>query len=89
MALGIYRDIDDYTVTIGTIVAFTEGWCETAEPGNSDLYDFIGQVIAYDDESGEMGVLEITDKSGEWVDWHPNYAIPVQWEWNYRKYQAI
>ena len=92
MTNPIYLDIFGYECTIGTIVAFTEGWCELAETdeaGKRELWDFIGEIVAIDDESGELGVLRITDISGEWMDWRPNYATPVQWEWNYQKYAAI
>lgn len=89
MTIPIYWDLNDNTVEIGAIVAYSEGWCESVISEIPDIYDFMGQVIAFDDESGEMGVLEITDTSGEWSEWHPNYAIPVQWVSNLRKFVAI
>jgi hypothetical protein len=89
MGIPIYWDENGYDVQIGTIVGYTEGWCLSVESEIPEIWDFVGEVIALDDESGELGVLEITDKSGEWSDFRPNYAIPVQWEWNFRKYTAI
>jgi hypothetical protein len=88
-----YRDIDDYPIHINTFVAYTDGWVQTHPDWDEAEKEYqmgrIFQIRAYDEESGEMGVMEISDISGEWVDWRPNYAIPVQWEWNYRKYAAI
>lgn len=89
----LYHDKDGYPVKMGQIVSFTEQWClshpdwDESEKWNN--MDKLFQIIAIDDESGELGILEITDKSGEWVDYRPNYATPVQWEWNYPKYSAI
>lgn len=81
--MTIYYDIDDYAVEIGTVVTLTEHW------DNLPNYETTYEVVAIHSETGELGLLEITDTSGEWIDWRPNYAIPVLWEWNYQKYAAI
>lgn len=81
--IALYYDIDDYPVHFGAIVSLTEYWEHLPN------YDRTYQVMAIDDESGELGLAEITDTSGNWVDWRPNLAIPLQWEWNYRKYAVI
>jgi hypothetical protein len=86
----VYHDIDDYPVRIGSMVAITEQfWTMLPEEEQGDLYGRTYQVIGIDDESGDLGLAEVTDTSGTWEDWRPNLAIPVLWEWNYRKYAAI
>jgi len=81
--IPLYYDISDYGVCIGTIVMLTEFYDESEE------YDRTYEIVAYDENSGEYGIAEITDVSGEWMDWRPNYAIPLIWVWNYKKYAAI
>lgn len=83
MSIPLYVDNTGYDVHVGTIVALTEYYEE------DDNYDKVYEIVGYDEESGEYGIAEITDTSGEWMDWRPNYAIPVIWVWNYQKYAAI
>ncbi len=80
----IFVDIDGYGVCIGTIVGLNVNY-EDIDPD----YDKTYEVVAYDEESGEYGIAEITDTSGDFMDWRPNYAIPLIWVWNYPKYAAL
>lgn len=80
----IFHDIDGYGVCIGTVVALNGNY-EDIDPD----YDKTYEVVAYHDESGEYGIAEITDTSGDFMEWRPNYAIPLIWVWNYQKYAAI
>lgn len=80
----IFEDLDGYGVCIGTIVALNVNY-EDIDPNFDKTYE----VVAYDEESGEYGIAEITDTSGDFMDWRPNYAIPLIWVWNYQKYAAI
>lgn len=90
MTIPIYYDIEDYPVGIGTMVAITEQyWSMMDTPDKDDIFSRTYQVVAIHDESGELGLAEITDNSGSWEQWRPNLAIPLQWEWNYQKYAAI
>lgn len=81
--IPLYYDISGYDVHVGTIVMLNENY------DTDDNYDTTYEIVAYDENSGEYGIAEITDTSGEWMDWRPNYAIPLIWVWNYQKYAAI